>query len=558
MLTTTKASRGIDDHTGPRWGPFSLFFVAVASATALALWLRTYGITGQVVLDDEWHAIHKLLSASYGEIFSSFGMADHSIPLTLLYKAMADTVGLAEGRLRALQIASGIALVPVSAWLAWRATRDAPAAALFAFLVSGAPFLVMWSRFARPYAIALLLTVLFLAALWRWRMQRSWRLGACVAATAALAAWLHPFFGLYAAIGCLFVFFEDITAARSVRPRPSWRSLALGLGVAAAMAIPLAAPVIHDMGSLTAKAGGDQPDLDTFERMLSIYWGGLPTPIGALAYVLALWGLVAMLRRDPRLGACLALLAALPAAILTLLGAQWAHSGQNFGRYVLPLQLIVLFFGSVGTMDVVRSVIRVPADAAAWTAAVALSAAYLFATPAIEQVATLGPWYAHLDYHWDYRYRWMVAKRRDPVFEPPAFYRKLGRMVPGSAPVIEAPFVWEAPYNALAWYATYHRQREIFGMIHDVCLEGMRIGEPPPHDRRFRFRRFVFLDDVAAVRRTGARYLLLNRDLPHRRPFPENGRCIEKLTRLYGAPVEIDSRIAVFDLRPGEQAAKSR
>jgi len=531
---------------------------AVAAATALAIWLRAHGIATQVVLDDEWHAIHKLVSTPYAGILRSFGFADHSIPLTLLYKAMADTVGLAEGNVRALQAACGVALVPLSAWLAWRATRDAPATALFALLVSGAPFLTLWSRFARPYAITLLLTVACLAALWRWRLRRSWRLGACIAVAASLTAWLHPLSGMYAAIGCMFVFVEDLAAPRGVRPRPSRTSLALGLGVAVAMVAPLAVPLIHDLPSLAAKAGGDQPGAETFERALAIAWGGLPTPGVALACLMAAWGAIVVSRREPRLGAYLLLLGLLPAAILTLTGAQWAHQGQNFLRYVLPLQLILLFFGSVGAMGVARALAGRGAESAAWIAAVALSAGYLYATPAIAQVATLGPWYAHPDYHWDYRHRWNAGKRLDPTYDPPDFYRKLGRMAPGAAPIVEAPFSHEAPANPLAHYATFHRQPGTLGMIHDLCLAGERIGEPPPGDPRFRFREFVFLDDVAGVMRTGARYLLLNRERLHGRPFVENELCIARLTRLYGAPIEIDARLAVFDLRPGSPAPASR
>jgi hypothetical protein len=528
------------------------FVTAVMLATALAAWLRIHGLTGQVVIDDEWHAIHKLLSSSYEDIFTTFGWADHSIPLTLLYKAMAETIGLAEGRLRALQAASGIALVPVGAWLAWRAGRDAPAAALFAFLLCGAPFLVMWSRFARPYAVTLLLTTLCVAAIWRWREQRSLRMAAYAAATAALSAWLHPIAGIYAAIGCLFVFVEDAAAPAGVRPRPSWRSLGLGVAVALAMLAPLIAPLEHDSGALSAKAGGDQPNFETYERMLAIYWGGLPTPIVAVAAAVTAWGMVVQFRRDPRLAAYLVLLAVVPAAALTLSGALWVQSGQNFGRYLLPLQPLVLFFGSVGAMSLVRLLAGRRAEMAAWMAAATLSGAYLYATPAIVQVATLGPWYGHLDYHWDYRHRWNEHKRPHPHLDPPPFYRQLARMAPGSAPVVEAPFIFEAPFNPLAYFATYHRQPVILGMIHDLCLEGPRLGEPPPGDRRLRFRKFVFLSDASAVRRTGARYLLVHR-LPVRgQAFDEGGRCIGKLAGLYGAPVEVDARLAVFDLRPGD------
>jgi len=540
---------------GPPW------LVLVAIATVLAIGLRTWGLTGQVVLDDEWHAIHKLATSSYWDIFRTFGVADHSIPLTLFYKAMADTIGLAEGRLRALQAICGIALVPAGAWLAWRATGDRPASALFAFLVAGSPFLVMWSRFARPYAITVLLSVLCVAAVWRWRTQRTWRWAAAAAVTGALAAWFHTIAGMYAAIACLFVFAEDVLASRreglpasrSPRVKASFR---LGVRVAASMALLLAAPMVHDFHSLAEKGGGDRANLDTFAWMVAIVWGGVPTTVIAAACLVAAWGFVVLLRRDRPLAAYLAALGAVPMAFLSITGAVWIFSGQNFLRYQLPFLPLVLFLGSVGTTDLARAIVRSRPERAAWSAALGLSAAYLAATPAIAQVATLGPWYAHLDYHWDYRHRWNETKRPDHSYDPPEFYRRLGRMAPGAAPVIEAPFEWEAPYEQLAYYARFHRQHELFGMLHDLCRDGPRVGEPPPRDRRFRFRLFVFLDDVDGVRNTGARYLLLHLNMPHGKPFPEAGRCLERLTALYGAPAEQDDRLAVFELRPGAPPPK--
>ena len=62
-----------------------LALALVVVAVVLATWLRVHHLGHQVPVDDEWHAIHKLMTSSYGEIARSFGMADHSIPLTLLY-----------------------------------------------------------------------------------------------------------------------------------------------------------------------------------------------------------------------------------------------------------------------------------------------------------------------------------------------------------------------------------------------------------------------------------------------------------------------------------------
>ena len=521
------------------------FLLAVAAVTCLAVWLRTWGITTQVVIDDEWHALHKLVEASYSGIFNSFGLADHSIPLTMFYKWMAGTFGIAEGRLRVLQVICGVALVPVSAWLALIATRDRAAAVLFAILVCGAPFLVMWSRFARPYSISLLLTVLCVAAIWRWRSRRTTALAASAAITGALATWFHPLMGMYPAIACLFVGVEDI-AGSGPRSRQVRESLKLGAGVAAAMTALLISPLYKDRESLAAKSGHDYPGFDTYERMFSIFWGGLPAPAFALALAATAWGLVALWRSNRRMAVYLLVLGALPAVILNVTGAAWMYQGQNFGRYILPLQPLMLFLGALGIVSAARAIGRSHSEGAAWLACAAIGAGYLAATPAIPYTAKLGTWYGHLDYHWDYRMRWNAHKRQYPHLDPPDFYRKLGTEPAGT--IVEAPFNFEAPGNPLAYYATFHRHQELFGMIHDICRPGSpRLGEVAQGDRRFRFRRFVFLADPAAVKATGARYLIFNRDI-QTRPFPVRDDCLARLAQLYGEPTFVDARTAVWEL----------
>src|SRR5260221_5090581 len=75
------------------------FVIAVAVATVLAVWLRSYGITSQVVIDDEWHAIHKLASSSYGGVFTTFGLAGPLFIPSLLYQAIGGHAGLPRGGL---------------------------------------------------------------------------------------------------------------------------------------------------------------------------------------------------------------------------------------------------------------------------------------------------------------------------------------------------------------------------------------------------------------------------------------------------------------------------
>jgi hypothetical protein len=307
------------------------FALAIALAIVLGAWLRFHGLGAQVVQDDEWHAIHKLMGSGYADIFRSFGQADHSIPLTLLYKAMAETVGLTEINMRIVQVLAGIALIALAAALAWYVTASRAAVMLFAFLVAGAPFLVLYSRIARPYAITTLLVTGVLALLWRWRECRGLGLGALACALTALAAWLHPISAVFPAVAMLAILAEDLRARKDIRA-----IVLLALAAAAAIAAPLAVPLMNDAQALTAKAGGSFPGGYTVWRMSSLFAGGLPDAVTAILVAIAAFGAVRLVRSQPALGMYLAALAVVPVALFMLVGAAWAHQGHTFARLRLP------------------------------------------------------------------------------------------------------------------------------------------------------------------------------------------------------------------------------
>src|SRR5262249_13251605 len=181
-------------------------------------------------------------------------------------KARAGTHGLDDVDMRIVQALCGIALGAVCGWLALRATANAAIAALFAFLVAGGPFLVLYSRFARPYAITTLLTVSVLAGLWQWRATRSIILAAAICVMASLSPWLSPLSALYPMAGLLFLLVEDLQSS-------GWRigaarsTILFGIAAGLAIVAPLAPPILNDFQSLAAKAGDSRPTAYTLERM---------------------------------------------------------------------------------------------------------------------------------------------------------------------------------------------------------------------------------------------------------------------------------------------------
>lgn len=517
----------------------------VALATALGAWLRLYRLDRQIPMDDEWHALHKLMGSGYGEIFASFGMADHSIPLTLFYKALAGVAGLDEIGIRLLQALSGIALVGVAPLLAWRATASGTVTALFAFLLAGAPFLVLYSRFARPYAITTLLTVLALAAIWLWRERRSMRLGAVVCALCALSAWLHPLTAIFPMAALAFVLAEDLGERRMPAARITF---ALGVAVGLSILAFLAVPLLNDFANLSSKASRHVPDGYTLFRMASLFLGGLPDEATVVLVGIAGFGAWRFRAAHRALGNYAAFAVLAPVLAVMLLGASWTHQGHTFGRYVFPAQVLLLFWLAYGAIMLVRAAamrLRIPLETALVVVLVAL---YLTYNPAIRQVRKLDAWYGHFYFHYDYIRAHNRLAEWWASSPPPRFYRVLADMPRASAPVIQAPFVLGAPVNRLGKYSEHHRQREIAGMLHDLCLEGPYHGEVPK-DARFRFRSMVHLGDPAAVRATGARYLLVHRDIIPGEPFAEYDKCVAALKRLYGEPVDVDDRVTAFDLQ---------
>ena len=158
-------------------------------AAVLGIWLRLHGLGGQVVQDDEWHAIHKLMTAGYGEIFRPSDTPTtrfRSRCSTRRWPRRWDSTGQhahpaghrgnhADTRCRRDHLG--------------REPQPRGDAAL-RVLVSGAP---SWSSIRAPPGLCDHHAAHGRGArLWQWRERRTWRLGAAICAMTALSAWLHP------------------------------------------------------------------------------------------------------------------------------------------------------------------------------------------------------------------------------------------------------------------------------------------------------------------------------------------------------------------------------
>ena len=261
-----------------------------ALAIGVGLWLRLDQFAAQLLLEDEWHAVYRVVHDAPAAIFLNFAHSDSSIPLTLLYALESRTFGLSEIGMRLPLLLAGAATLILFPWYAARHVGRGEAL-VFAALLAISPLLYFFSRTARPYALTLLLAWIAHVAFRRYFEAQAPRSAdaAGYAASATLAAWLHPVVGP-------FVVAPFVTAAwqcarrgpDAERRRGMARLAVLALATALPMAALLLPPLITHPESLRLKSGVDLPNVDTLIGVWYLWFGTGATAVVLICGALAL------------------------------------------------------------------------------------------------------------------------------------------------------------------------------------------------------------------------------------------------------------------------------
>ena len=528
--------------------PRALFPLCLLAAFAVGAFLRLDQILSQVLLDDEWHLVHQLTYYSPKHMATSLGSADFGIPLALFYWVLMQWFAISELTLRLPMIVAGLLTVVVLP-LGLRGRLSDRIIVLFALLLALSPFLISYSRTARPYALTLL--AIFVAY---WLFERAmagpeirWRPVLGYGILCGLVVWTHAITG------------PMLVAPIVVRAWGVWRGegrarrpLIASAGVAAlAMALAVLPPLLADPAALSGKSGIDAVTLDTFINASYLWFGTDTRAVVCACVVLAALGWGTVWRRVPMARwATLGLLA----TALTLLAAKpwFVDKSLAFGRYLLPvvpLLLLAMSAGVVRVADAVRGAIGVERGRSAWTLAVAAPLlATLWITSPMPEILEFPNSYAeHSYFQYDYRKAFSSARLGTSGISRSPFWNTLAEAPRGSLTIAVAPFryasfEWPAPI----WERESH-QRVVPAYLWGTCTEG-RHGEVPP-DRRFDFRNAVHLKDRSAMAGRGVDYLAYFRPVTLEGMSPPLPECEGWVREHYGPPDYEDSALLVWRIR---------
>jgi hypothetical protein len=530
-----------------------LWLAVVVAACVLRLW----HLPGQLLIDDEWHAIHKLMRSDYAGIFLSFGQADYSIPLTLLFKSLAETIGLHEWQMRLLPMAFGLATVVVVPLLLkpWLKPDET---ALLAALIAISPLLVHFSRYVRPYAMILLLGFVALIMLWQWWHHEGRGRAVAFFVSALLAAWLHPLTTLYT--GAALTWFAVAGAVywyRGGGVRPLARVLLLGGLTTAACSALILPPLLADPGAIAVKSGKHSIELhtltDTWKMALGVrsHWLSAILALPVAVGVRALW------QRDRLFLGYWLVITLAAGLVIQLLGPEWIRNALVLVRYTVLSVPFVLALFAIGLLEMVRAGVRAVgmAQKATGAAIVALAAGLYAAGPLPATYSGVNQFTNSVRYQIEYDFDNSIFTELMGPLEVPEFYREIAA-APGQWRVVEAAWHFETHHTPISQYQLVHQRPIRIGMISGLCTD-WTWGELRPGDEfDISLNGFVFLEDLLEQRDSINRFVVFPLDNPFEwsRALPELGGCVEAFRDRFGDPWHESEDFVVFRI-PGKGRA---
>ncbi len=512
--------------------------------------LRLFRVGDQIILDDEWHALNAVQDHDYGWIFSHLGHADHSIPLTLLFEFFSQTIGLSEISMRLPSLLAGILAIIVLPWMMrhWLKPRES---LVMAALIAISPFLVNYSRIARPYSALFLLAGASIVLAWLWWKHNDRASGLGWILCSVFAAWLNPVSLAVTVAPFLWFAGNLFTGPRRDTFKALQRLLIMGITIGMGVALLLYVPLSSDFASLAVKSGLHRANAGTFMVAASLFAGSGYILITALMMGAAGAGWINLSRRDRPFANYILLVAVASTIAVLATGAEWIIHGVVLARYLLGLQAIFLALAAIGiVMFCGQLAAASKLSTSSINVLVPLVLLSLFlAGPLPLAGARNNQFMHHMSLQFDYDTDRNPIRAALESVVPETFYEEIAKLHPnGGATIVEAPWYLESNWNALALYQAIHQQNVLIGFVGGSCAKRL-YGELRWDIEGLKFKNFVFLQDLlnGAVK---ADYLVLRSQSPtDARVIEMNYSKCEQLARtMLGKPWRSTDSALVFKL----------
>ena len=319
---------------------------------------------GRVFLNDEVGTL-RYLKESPTYILTHFTTHLSMNYFILVERWVSQLCGAMDWRLTVLPMAAAVAIIPLTASLAFKFTGSTRTALIAASLAAFNPYLIYWGPAIRAYSLLIALSLLAINEFFHWYRRRDWWSGARCAAVVLLLLLVH-LNGVYTvAFLMLLLAAETVFAGWSGGRKFLWesRTLWIPLGVVAIIVGVAYWRLLPDIAKVNREWGTDTPptSMGYLPQVFATYMGvGYAGMLAALLLLAACWS--ALRAKRALLLLCGAII--LAPTLMSLQGI--SVQTLAFARYLicsLPLLLILM---AEGIDWLARSVWQRGTTIAAW------------------------------------------------------------------------------------------------------------------------------------------------------------------------------------------------
>jgi len=500
--------------------PKPQFFLFIILAITLGIFLRLYQIGGQVVGDDEWHAISVATNSSFKYIFTHFHDADNCIPLTLYYKLLIETLGLNEFGLHSLQLISGILSLIVFP-LIMRSVFNQKITIIFSWLLAISPLLVFYSRYARPYMIVVFLSFISIFSFYFWIQKRKLFYVIAYVILAVLASYFNLASAAFVAgpliyICTLRIFRRRFLVQHEGVELPKMVYLLLVAICLIAGIFILCLPAIMSLQNIAGKVGQGSFELNMIIGSINLFSGCSSYWCSLFLTVLALYGSYNLFQKNKFLFGYLIAIFFLEILFIAVVNPRRVQEPAVFTRYFivcLPLWILLISIALYDLSKKLNAYImartkRKYAHITSNSCLVGILLILLAKSPILPIYKFENNFTNHIDFQSDYTHQTLktISEKSQDLYS--SFYSDL-KKTKAPTSIIEYPYLIFWIGNNYHFYQRFHGKKVMIGYNSHSYLSQ----SAPLMHRDINFRNFVNIENKTDILNSNADYVIIHKNM---------------------------------------------
>lgn len=561
----------------------------LTAIVAVGVFLRLWKWQSQILIDDEWHALHFVIERTFLEVLYQHGLGANCIPYNIYCWLTLHTIGWSEPIIRFPSLCAGMLAMVILPLQVRRLWGDY-VAIITAALIAISPVLIFYSRISRPYsALALFASAsVLLTFCWIKEGQRRDVVLAALCGSIAISFHLYASIPVMAApiIAGMVTLFP--AASRLGMPHGSTRpirDLLIFVGIIIVTAGPLAVlpNILYPWWRVECNI--NRATIETILTVARLLTGSYRIELVIVSVALIISGMLLVVKQNRMLGLSFAVPFISYALLMTVRAPVVVYGGIIIVRYGIAFFTIAFIAIAIAIVEGGQLIgLRFPIARRPYFSVllvVALMISLMIFSPLWWIYDGANNFTSHSAFQHHYERRDWSQKSPERELDPgyymnykaiPGFYFYEAQLKRYKG-LVEFPMMLGDNINVLFYFQHFHKLPVVAGFdstlnikitdsrrpaIHPANSIDYVMGNVPTELKtQIKWRNMVDLSNMAALKEKYQRWLVVVHHYPLRenlmgddKPnFSDAEQVADNLTGVFGSPVYSDGQMAAWEIR---------